>query len=156
MARAQIIAKRWCAPHHVFSFRVDELVARVNKSKVPKFIEAVSKVAYAELADILPFGRRRALQTPNTSTAPVYRTRFVADPQPPAGELVLRDAAAPVLPAAAWNVRREPLDGPDNFLQTILDHAMSGGSLAVGGPAGTGKTVACVPCSRLWTRRRSA
>ena len=141
MARAQILAKRWCDPKHVFSFRVDELVVRVAKSKAPKFVEAVEKITYADLADILPQGRQRTLQTPNASTAKVFRTRFVADPQPPAGELVLRDAAAPVLPAATWDVRYEPLDGPDDFLERILDHVRSGGSLAVEGPAGTGKTV---------------
>ena len=141
MARAQILAKRWCDPNHVFSFRVDELVVRVAKSRAPKFVESVEKITYADLADILPPGRRRTLQTPNTSTAKVFRTRFVADPQPPAGELVLRDAAAPVLPAATWDVRYEPLDGPDDFLERILDHVRNGGSLAVEGPAGTGKTV---------------
>ena len=62
MARAQILAKRWCDPKHVFSFRVDELVVRVAKSKAPKFIGTVERVTYADLADILPHGRRRALQ----------------------------------------------------------------------------------------------
>ena len=104
MARAQLVTKRWSDPKHVFSFRVDELVVRVGKDKVPKFVKAVEKITYADLADILPPGRTRAWQTPNTSTAPVFKTRFVADAQPPAGKLELKDAEAPVLPAATWNV----------------------------------------------------
>ena len=65
------------------------------KSKVPKFIEAVEQITYANLADILPPGRTRALQTPNTSTAPVFKTRFVADPQPPAGNFELKERRGP-------------------------------------------------------------
>ena len=38
-------------------------------------------------------------------------------------------------------MRREPLEGPDTFLEEILEHVRSGGLLAVEGPAGTGKTV---------------
>ena len=105
MARAQILCKRWCAKQHVFSFRVDELVVRVAKSQAPKFIGTVERVTYADLADILPQGRQRVLQTPNASKAVVFRTRFVADPQPPAGELVLRDATAP---AAGSDLGRAP------------------------------------------------
>ena len=82
------------------------------------------------------------LQKPNTSKAQVFRIRFVAEAQPSAGELVIRDAEAPVLPEATWNVRCEPLDGPDTFLQEILEHVRSGASLTVEGIAGTGKTVA--------------
>ena len=73
MARAQLATKRWSDPKHVFSFRVDELVVRVGKDKVPKFVTAVEKITYADLADILPPGRTRAWQTPNTSTAPVFK-----------------------------------------------------------------------------------
>ena len=80
MARAQLVTKRWSDPKHIFSFRVDELVVRVGKDKVPKFVKAVEKITYADLADILPPGRTRAWQTPNTSTAPVFKPRFVADP----------------------------------------------------------------------------
>ena len=125
MARAQLVTKRWSDPKHVFSFRVDELVVRVGKDKVPKFVTAVEKITYADLADILPPGRQRLLQTPNTSTAPVFKTRFVADPQPPASKLELKDADAPVLPAATWNVRCEPLDGPDTFVEEIVAHVLS-------------------------------
>jgi hypothetical protein len=35
MARIQIFAKRFCDPKNVFSFRVDELVVHVTKSRVP-------------------------------------------------------------------------------------------------------------------------
>ena len=141
MARAQIFARRWCDPKYIYSLRVDELIVHVAKSKVPKFIEAIGKVTYADLADILPPGRKRVLSIQNTSTAPVFRTRFVAEPQPPAVALAIRDAEIPVLPAATWQTRHEPLEGPDNFLDDILEHVKSGGSMIVEGVAGTGKTV---------------
>ena len=47
------------------------------------------------------------------------------------GDLVLRDVATPVLPAATSNVRYEPLDGPDMFLEEGVPPAVCG--LAGGG-----------------------
>lgn len=141
MARAQILARRWCDPKYIYSLRVDELVVHVAKQKVPKFIEAISQVTYADLADILPPGRKRVLQDVGTSTTPVYRTRFVAEPPPPAPALALRDAEAPTLPAATWQTHYEPLEGPDSFKDRIVGHVLRGGSMIVEGLAGTGKSV---------------
>jgi hypothetical protein len=108
---------------------------------VPSFIKAAESLTYGDLRAILPPGRKPALQGQNPSTAQVYRTRFIAEPQPSAGVLELREAKAPELPEASWTTRYEPLEGPDDFLQTIVEHAVGGASMIVEGTAGTGKTV---------------
>jgi hypothetical protein len=141
MARIQIFAKRFCDPKQIYSFRVDELVVQVAKNRVPPFIKAAESLTYGDLRAILPPGRKPALQEQNPSTAQVYRTRFIAEPQPPAGALELHEAAAPELPEASWATRYEPLDGPDEFLQTIVEHVVNGASMIVEGTAGTGQTV---------------
>jgi len=142
MAKALILGRRWSDPKYLYSLRVDELVLHVAKSKVPKFLEAVGKVTYASLPDILPPGCKAVLQIRNNSAAPVFKTHFVSEPQPAAGPLELReDAPMPALPAASWQTHLEPLEGPDDFLEKILEHVRSGGSLLVEGVAGTGKTV---------------
>jgi hypothetical protein len=141
MARARIFAKRFCDPKNIFSFRVDELVVQVAKNRVPPFIKVAEGFTYGDLRAILPPGHKPTLQEQNPSTAQVYITRFIAEEQPPAGPLELHEAAAPELPEASWTTRYEPLDGPDDFLQTIVEHAVSGASMIVESTAGTGKTV---------------
>jgi hypothetical protein len=141
MARMQTFAKRWCDPKHIYSFRVDELVVKVAKGRVPAFIKAVEALTYEDLRKLLPRGRKPALQEANPSTAQVYRTRFVAEPQPPAGPLQLLESKPPELPEAIWQTYREPLDGPDAFLDRIVEHVLKGESAIVEGCAGTGKTV---------------
>jgi hypothetical protein len=141
-ARIQIFARRFCDPKNIFSFRVDELVVHVAKNRVPHFIKAAEGLTYGDLRAILPPGRRPILQGQNPFTARVFKSRFIAEEQPPAGVLELRQATAPELPEASWTTRYEPLDGPDDFLRTIVEHVVGGASsMIVEGTAGTGKTV---------------
>lgn len=141
MARLYVFAQRYCDPKNIYSFRVDELVVKVAKSRVPAFVKAVEALSYADLRSIAPKGRKPALQEPTPSTAQAYKTRFIAEPQPPAGPLQLHEGKAPELPDAIWVTREEPLDGLDNFLDEIVQHVLNGGSAIVEGIAGTGKTV---------------
>ncbi len=68
--------------------------------------------------------------------------KFVVRPQYPGEKLTaLREAATPISPPIEWRVIEEPLVGPDDFAQRIVDHVVAGGSMCCMGCAGTGKSV---------------
>ena len=132
-------------PQYALALRVDEVPCRIPCAEQNRFKEQIETIPYSELASILPPSRTAVHQKASSSTAKDYRVKFVPQVVYPGGELkefcqVRFSAADETL--VEWTVHEEPLTGPDDFTQRIVDRALAGNSMCVLGAAGSGKTVA--------------
>ena len=142
IARALLLATRARDPKYLISLRVDEVFLRVPPRDQERFKAMVAGVDYSNVHSILPSGRRPEHQRPSSSTAPVFRVKFVPQAALSGGEL--REPAetpTPFLAPAVWETFHEPLGGPDDFGQRFVADVLAGRSPYLGGAAGTGKTV---------------
>ncbi len=103
-------------------------------------------MTYGTLHTILPPGRKVKYQKANSSTGPVYRVKLIEAAVFPRGTLALRKEEEGALlltehpPLNKWSTIEEPLEGPDDFRQQIVDRVVAGKSFCVLGAAGTGKS----------------
>ena len=80
-------------------------------------------------------------QKANSSSAPVYRVKVVEAAVLPGGTLALRKEDKEEEHAQhKWITIEEPLEGPDDFRQQIVDRAVAGKSFCVLEAAGTSKS----------------
>ncbi len=131
IARALLKIRQWVQPQYALALRADEVLCRIPRAERSRFKEQIEAITYLELASILPPGRTAVHQKASSSTAKVYRCKSVPQVVYP----------APPCAALEWTIHEEPLEGPDNFTQPIVEHVLAGNSMCVVGAAGTGKTV---------------
>ena len=114
VARACMLVRRWSRSQYVLSFRVDEVFCRVAKNAREQFKGVVEGVRYCDLAGILPqgpFGVQRPIdQRPQSSSAPVFRVKFVEKAVYPGGVPKIRKAEVPHFEPTSWQTIEEGLD----------------------------------------------
>ena len=144
VARAVLIIRRWTRIENILSLRVDEVFCYVPRAVQDRFKAEIEAVRYDTLHTILPKGRKAEHQKANSSTASVYRVKFAEAAIYPGGSLELRaapEAEEEEQRPREWSTVEEPLEGPDDFTQQIVERAVAGNSFCVLGAAGTGKSV---------------
>ena len=87
IARALLKIRQWVQPQYALALRVDEVLCRIPSAERTRFKEQIEAIAFSELHSILPPGRRAVLQKASSSTAKVFRAKFVPQVVYPGGEL---------------------------------------------------------------------
>ena len=150
VARAMLLAERFCQPSRLLCLRVDELIVDIPRRDREKFEACVRAATYADAHTVLPRGRVARYQQPGATSEPVFKPVQALKEVPWTGAELKDPEAfreeAPALQAAQaleWRTIREPEEGPDGFVQReIVPHVVRGGSCCVLGKAGCGKTEA--------------
>ncbi len=141
LARAILMAEKYTGPEirkKLFSIRVDEIFCWVPDKRFQGDVESMT---YDKLHTVLPVGRKPVHQKASSSQAKVYKFNRAAEPIYPGGKLELVAAEQPQpTNSGDWQIFEEPLEGPDEFSDTIVEHVVGGQSCCVEGCAGTGKT----------------
>ena len=135
-----LLAEKYIGPelrNKLFSIRADEIFCWVPDKR---FQDDIENMTYDKLHTVLPGSRKPVHQKASTSEAKVYKFKRVAEPICPGGKLELDTAEQPLATnSGGWQIFEEPLERPDEFRDTIVEHVVEGKSCCVEGCVGTGK-----------------
>jgi hypothetical protein len=125
-------------------FNAFRVIVRGPPEKREALKQAIEAVTYNELYTILPPFRQAKYQKASSSSAPVFKAKWVTLAICPGGQLAFATpppddrGCCNFTAPPCWTIE-EPLDGPDIFAHRIVDHVLAGGSCSVEGCAGIGK-----------------
>ena len=131
-------------PRCIISIQVDAVYAQFPQRDAKKIEKKFKNFRYCELDGITsPLSKTwtNVKSIPNSSKEIVYKCN-IAEVRQPGGKLeVAPHIDAPQMKNLEWTVFTEPLEGPDEFLDKILDHFKNTKkSATIVGPPGVGKT----------------
>ena len=144
VARALLVIRQCSELRRVLSIQVDGIYTQPCKRDLPKIQRSLRALKYCELPRIgrpLAKGFTRVRQEPCQSQEYVYKCNELAEPRFPGGTLKIADHVDPPYhEELEWNDVTEPTEGPDDFVDKVLEHVRAGKSFTCLGAPGTGKS----------------
>jgi hypothetical protein len=130
-------------PKRILSIQVDAVYVQVPAAEAKKIEQKFKTLKYCHLNEIAsPLARSlTTVKSPNnTSTELVYKCT-PCDPRFPGGELTVAPCIdLHELEPLQWTYQVERKDGPDDFVDKVLDHVKQKKAFTCLGAPGTGKT----------------
>ena len=132
-----------CNPWNIISVQVDAVYLQPPAKEAKKLERKFKTLKYCDLNSITsPLTRSWAniKPTPNLSQELVYKCNE-AEPRYPGGTLtVAPHTDPPHMEPMEWITHVEPKEGPDDFVEMVLEHIRKGLSFTCLGAPGTGKS----------------
>ena len=130
-------------PRRIISIQVDAVYVQFQRSEAKKLERRFKTLKYCDLNSITsPLQRSWAnvRSTPNPSQELVYKCNL-SEPRYPGGSLTVAPHSDPPSPEILeWVTHVEPKEGPDEFVEKVLEHVRKGRSFTCLGAPGTGKS----------------
>ena len=112
-------------PKRILSIQVDAVYVQVPSSEAKKIEHKFKNLAYCHLNEIAsPIARSLTnVKSPNNASKELVYKCAPCEPRFPGGELsVAPSIDPPSLEPSEWTVHVESKEGPDNFVDKVLDH----------------------------------
>ena len=130
-------------PRRIISIQVDAVYVQIPKAEVKKHENRFKNLKYCHLniiASPLPRSLTHIKSQNNTSCELVYKCTH-CEPRFPGGTLTVAPSIDPPdVEPLEWTYHVGSNDGPDNFVDKVLDHVKQKKAFTCLGAPGTGKT----------------
>lgn len=122
---------------------MDAVYVQLPKPEAKKIENKIKNLKYCDLNEIVsPLPRSLTnIKSPNNESKELVYKCNPCDPRFPGGTLpVAPSTNPPHVDSLEWTVHVEPKEGPDNFVDMVLEHVKKRKSFTCLGAPGTGKT----------------